>query len=84
MQRQSVSKEPFCSSVLGEIQNAEDVPFQMHPAELRPALVILQVAAEPVAAQDSLKHRSQHPNQQFRSARSRDGVHHKARGDEGR
>ena len=35
----------FGGGLLGEIQNAQDVPFQVCPEELRFALVIFQVAA---------------------------------------
>src|SRR5260370_21750 len=74
MYRQRIPAESLGGRLLGEIQNAQEVSFQVGPAELRLALVIFQVAAEAVTAQDPLKPRSQQLDQQLRSSRPGDGV----------
>ena len=54
----------------------------MRPAELRPALVILQMGAEAVATQDAPEHRSQRANQHFAPARGRHREYGVSRRDE--
>ena len=50
---QRVAAELLHRVAFGELHNPQQIAFQMSPAELRLAGVILQVGAETVAAQDT-------------------------------
>jgi len=54
MQDQSVAAETFRVSGLADFLYAQDIAFEVRPAELALALVVLQVTGTAVAAKDSL------------------------------
>jgi hypothetical protein len=59
MLSQSVPAESFHGAALGQIQDAQEIAFQMSPAKLRFAGVILQIGAKTIAAQHSAEYSSQ-------------------------
>src|SRR3974390_1977600 len=73
---QRIATESFHRAGLGEFQHAQEIPFQVRPAELSFALVILQIGAEPITAQDSLEHGSQQAGQNPAAAGDRYCVDH--------
>src|SRR5580658_11101137 len=76
---QRVAAELLHHAALGEFHNPQQVAFQMSPAELRLAGVILQVGAETVAAQDTLEHGSQQAGQDCAAARGRHRIDYEPR-----
>jgi hypothetical protein len=56
MLRQRVTTEAFYGAAFGEFQDPQQIPLEMRPTELGFALVIFQIGAESITAQDSLKH----------------------------
>lgn len=65
---QGVAAELLHGAAFGELDDPQQIPFQMSPAELRCARVILQIGAEAVAAQDALEDRAQQADQHFTAA----------------
>jgi hypothetical protein len=54
MQGQSIAAEAFRVGGLADFLYAQDIAFEMRPAELALALVVFQVTGAAVAAEDSL------------------------------
>src|SRR5258708_19612660 len=63
MLRQRVAAESLHLAALSEFHHSQQIPFQVRPAELGFALVIFQIGAEAVAAQDAPEHGSQQTDQ---------------------
>ena len=53
MQRESVAAEAFRVGCLADFLYAQDIAFEVRPAELARALLVLRVTATAVAAKDS-------------------------------
>ena len=53
---QGVATELLHCATLGELHDPQQITFQVRSAELGRALVILQISAEPVAAQNAPEH----------------------------
>src|SRR5712692_850460 len=73
---QSVAAESLHRTALGELHNPQQVAFQVSPAELRMAGVILQVRTETVAAQHTPENGSQQSHQHFAAAGGSHCVDH--------
>ena len=56
MLRQRVPTEAFYGAAFRQLQDPQEIPLQMRPTELGFALVIFQIGAESIVAQDSLEH----------------------------
>src|SRR5215475_10738401 len=65
---ESVPAELLHDAVLAQIQHAQESAFQVRPAKLGFAGVILKIGAKTITAQDSLECRPQHTNQNFTAA----------------
>ena len=68
MQCQGVTGKAIGHRGSGELLNSEQVSFQVGPAELGNALVVLDIGAEAIGAQDAQKLRPQHLTQHFGTA----------------
>ncbi len=66
---QGVAAEPLHGTAFGELGDPQQIAFQMSPAELRCARMILQIRAETVAAEDALEDSAQQTGQHFAAAR---------------
>src|ERR1035437_3211077 len=69
MQGQSVAAEALRVGCLADFLYAQDIAFEVSPAKLALALVVLQVTGTTVAAKDSGEYFTQQLNQHFGSAR---------------
>jgi len=69
MQGQSVAAEAFRVGCLADFLYAQDVAFQVNPAKLTFAPVVLQVTGTTVAGKDSREHFTEQLNQHFGPAR---------------
>ena len=65
---QRIAAKSLYRTALGELHNPQQISFQVRPAELRWAGVILQVRAETVAAQHALEDGSQQTDQHCAAA----------------
>ena len=74
MQGQSVSAETLRIGCLANFQDARNVALEARPAELRLAVVVLQVTGTAVAAKDTRKYFTEQLNEHFSSAREGDLV----------
>src|SRR5579862_6249583 len=74
MQRQSVAAEAFRIGCLADFLYAQDIAFEVRPAELALALVIFEVTGTAVAAKNSGEHVTQQLNQYFGPARDGDLI----------
>src|ERR1017187_662326 len=70
MQGQSVAAKAFRVGCLADFLYAQDIAFEVRPAELPLALVVFQVTGTAVAAKDSLEYFTQQLNQHFGPARA--------------
>src|SRR5260370_2511016 len=77
---QRIAAEPLYRARLGELHDPQQIAFQVSPAELRFAGVILQVRAETIAAQDALEHGSEQACQYFATAGGRHRIDYVPRG----
>src|SRR5260370_24391493 len=73
---QRIAAEPLYRAALGELHDPQQIAFQVCPAELRFAGVILQVRAETVAAQDALEDAAEQPDQHLAATGCRHCVDH--------
>src|SRR6202050_459126 len=74
MQGQSVAAEAFRVGCLADFLNAEDIAFEVSPAKLTLALVVLQVTGTAVAAKDSGEYFAEQLNEHFGPARESDLI----------
>ena len=65
---QRVPAKLLHDAALGKLRNSQQIAFEMRPAELGRARVILQVRAETVAAQDTLEDGAEQTDQHFAAA----------------
>jgi hypothetical protein len=79
MQGQSVATEAFRVGGLADFLYAQDIAFEVSPAELALPLVVLQVTGAAVAAKDSGEYFTQQLNQHFGSAREGDLIEDEVR-----
>src|SRR5271166_2942363 len=79
MQGQSIAAEAFRVRCLADFLYAQDIAFEMRPAELAVALVVLQVTGTPVAAKDSGEYFTEQLNQHFGPARESDLIEDEVR-----
>src|SRR5665213_1719804 len=69
MQSQSIAAEAFRVGCLADFLYAQDVAFEVSPAELALALMVFQVTGTAVAAKDSGEYFPEQFNQHFGAAR---------------
>jgi hypothetical protein len=72
--RQRIPAESLHHAAFGELHDPQQIASQMSPTELRLTLVILQIRAETVAAQDALEDRSQQADQNLAAAGGSDKL----------
>ncbi len=59
MQSQNIAAEPLRFRCFGDLRHAQDIAFEVRPAELALALVVFQIAGTAVAAKDTGEHFAQ-------------------------
>src|SRR5580658_2725541 len=79
MQGQSVAAEAFRVGCPADFLYAQDVAFEVRPAELALALVVFQITGTAVAAKDSGEYFAQQLNQHFGPARKSDLIEDEVR-----